>query len=59
MFLLFSADFPADATSPILTVALGIGACAAFFAVPLVVFLADGEGFSIRVVDAIHGYEPD
>jgi hypothetical protein len=58
MLFAFLADLPADAPSSILTVPLRVGACAAFFAVPLVVFLADGEGFSFRVVDAIHGYDP-
>jgi hypothetical protein len=58
MLFAFFADLPADAPSPVFTVALGIGACAAFFAVSLVVFLADGEGFSIRVVDAIHRPRP-
>jgi hypothetical protein len=40
----------------VLAVPLGVGAGAAFFAVSVVIFLADGKGFSIRMVDAIHGY---
>jgi hypothetical protein len=55
MLFAFLAYLPADAPSPILTVPLGVGACTAFLAVSLVVFLADGEGFSLWVVDAIHG----
>jgi hypothetical protein len=53
----FLADLPADAPGAILAVALGVGAGAAFLAVPLVIFLADGKGFPFWMVDAIHGYE--
>jgi hypothetical protein len=57
MFL-FSADLPGQAPSAVLAVSLGVGAGAAFLAVPEVIFLADGKNFSIRVVDAIHEYHP-
>jgi hypothetical protein len=54
-FFLF-ADLPGDAPGAVLTVSLGVGAGAAFFAVSVVIFLADGKGFSFRMVDAIHGF---
>jgi hypothetical protein len=47
---------PGDAAGAVLTVPLGVGAGAAFFAVSAVIFLADGKGFSVRMVDAIHGF---
>jgi hypothetical protein len=57
MLFSFFADLPADALGAILAVPLGIFAGAAFLAVPLVIFLADGKGFPIWMVDAIHGSE--
>ena len=56
MLSAFLADLPGDASGAVLAVPLGIGAGAAFPAVSVVIFLADGKGFSIRMVDAIHGY---
>jgi hypothetical protein len=56
--LLFSADLPTDALSAILTIPLGVGTGAAFLAIPLVIFLADGKGFPLWMVNAIHGYGP-
>jgi hypothetical protein len=53
--LFLPADLPGQAAGAVLAVSLGVGAGAAFFAVPEVIFLADGKGFSIRVVDTIHG----
>jgi hypothetical protein len=53
----FFADLPGDAPGAVLAIPLGVGAGAAFLAVSVVIFLADGEGFSIRMGDAIHGYE--
>jgi len=55
MLSAFLADLPSDASGAVLTVPLGIGAGAAFPAVSVVIFLADGKGFSMRMVDAIHG----
>jgi hypothetical protein len=55
-FLLISADLPADALGAILTIPLGVDAGAAFLAVPLVIFLADGKGFPFWMVDTIHGF---
>jgi len=55
MLFAFLADLPGDALGAVLAVSLGVGAGAAFLAVPEVIFLADGKGFSIGVVDAIHG----
>jgi hypothetical protein len=52
----FFADLPADALGAIPAVPLGVSASAAFFTVPLVIFLADGKGFPFWVVDAIHNY---
>jgi hypothetical protein len=54
--LLPSADLPADALGAIPAVSLGVGAGAAFLAVPLVIFLADGKDFPLWMVDAIHGF---
>jgi hypothetical protein len=54
--LLFFADLPGDVAGAVLTVSLGVGAGAAFLAIPEVVFLADGKGFAIRMVEAIHGH---
>jgi hypothetical protein len=54
----FFADLPGDALGAELTVGLGVPAGVAFFAVPQVVFLADGKSVPIRMVYAIHGCEP-
>jgi hypothetical protein len=58
MLFAFLADLPGDAARAVLTVPLGVGAGAAFPAVSEVIFLADGKGLSIRMMDAIHGYCP-
>jgi hypothetical protein len=56
MLFAFFADLPGDAPGAVLAIPLGVGAGAAFPAVSVVIFLADGKGFSFRMVDAIHGY---
>jgi hypothetical protein len=52
----FLADLPADALGAIFAVSLGVGAGAAFLAIPLIIFLADGKGFPFWMVDSIHGF---
>jgi hypothetical protein len=58
MLFAFLADLPADALGAIPAVSLRVGAGAAFLAVPLIIFLADGKGFPFWMVDAIHGFRP-
>ncbi len=55
MLFPFFTDLPGDALGAVLTIPLGVGTCTAFFAVALVVFLADGKGFSFWMMDTIHG----
>ncbi len=48
------ADLPADALGAEFTLGFGIGAVAAFSAIALVIFLANGKGGAVGVTNAIH-----